>query len=152
MEDRYEKLANSVAVDKTAAIVTSQDGCNNDIYIKTDHEKLDALRSQKRLYADKVYALKKEMKIRPGWGGSGRDKLPRHILNHPKYLHLMDLRCKLTELDLEINKLNKKLKVRGPTFENLFITMVKEKYPNIFKEIKKHVEEHVEEQRKKEQQ
>ena len=136
LSDRYEILANSVAVDKTAATVTSQAACNNDIYIKTDKERLDALRSQKRRYADEVYALKREMKIRPGWGGSGKDKLPRHILDHPKYHHFIYLRDRLRELDLDINKLNKKLKVRKPSFENDFVTKVREKYPHIYDEVK----------------
>ena len=136
MNDRYENLANRVAVDKTASIVTNQSGCDDNIYNKTDKERLEALKSQKRKYSDDVFALKREMKIKPGWGGGVKARLPRHILDHPKYHNFVYLRARLTELDLDINTLKKRVGTGEPRFENVFVTMVKERYPDIFEEIK----------------
>lgn len=135
MKDRYEILGSLTPVNKSAAVVTSQAGCDGEILIKEDKEKLKALSAQKRHYSDKVCNLKEEMKIRPNWD---RRSLPRYILDHPKYLKFVQLRSKLTELDVEINKLNKKVKSKkgGNSFYVDFVTMVKEKYPHIFEEVK----------------
>ncbi len=135
-QDRYEVIASLLTpVDKTAAVVTSQANCDAEIFLTDDKEKLNALSMQKRHYADKVFNLKREMKINPSWNGKS---LPRFVLEHPKYLSLMQLRTKLSELDVEINKLSKKVKLaKGISrFEADFVTMIKKKYPQIFEEVR----------------
>lgn len=135
-QDRYEIIASLLTpVDKTAAVVTSQANCDGEIFITDDKQKLKALSTQKRHYADKVFNLKKEMKINPSWNGKA---LPRFVLEHPKYLSLVQLRTKLSELDVEINKHSKKVKPAKDIsrFECDFVTMVRKKYPQIFEEVR----------------
>ncbi len=134
-QDRYELLANSIPVNRQAAIVTSQVGCESGLYINTDKEKLKALGLQKRHYAEEVILLKREMRIKPNWN---KKSLPMWILNHPKYQYFMDLRNTLAKLDIEITELNRKVKPQDGArrFENDFIAIVKEKYPQIYEEIR----------------
>ena len=136
--DRYEILANSAAVNKTAAIVTSQAGCDDNIFIDTDEEKLKALCTKKSHYAEEMRSLKKEMKIKPSARGR---KLPRFILDHPKYPYYTHLRDKLHELDIGIKHLSEKVKnkISPHKFANDFVTIVKEKYPHIYDEVKESI-------------
>jgi|TARA_R110000823_G_C15880425_1_gene495014 hypothetical protein len=131
-EDRYSKLATATSINKQAAVVTSQAGCDDNIFLKTDKDILEALGSQKRLYADKIVKLKKEMKIRP----SATSKLPRHILEHPAYQVYINTKEKLAELDIKINNHRSDMKPKQHSFADEFVTLVKEKHPSIFNEIK----------------
>lgn len=131
-QDRYELLANSTPINKQAVIVVSQAGCDDNIFI-TDAEKLKVLGSQKRIYADKVTSLKREMRIKPNWDGKA---LPRYILSHSLYPELMDLRHKLACLDSEISSLRQKVKPKIENFDSDFVSIIKQKYPRIFEEVK----------------
>jgi 2-methylcitrate dehydratase PrpD len=132
-EDRYSKLAIANPVNKQAAVVTSQTDCDDNIFLTADKDILKALGSQKRLYADKIIELKKKIGIRPS---RNNDTLPRYILAHPAYQVYVNTKEKLAELDIKINHHRSKMKPKENTFESEFVTLTKEKYPNIFDEIK----------------
>ena len=125
-----------MAVDRTASSVTSQAGCENDIYIKSDEDKLKALGAQKRYYADLVRFLKQELKIKKNWKNG--NNVPPHILNNSKYYELRDTSQKLAELDIKINALNKKVKsnVTKHHYESMFLDLVRDRYPKIYEEVK----------------
>lgn len=131
--DRYEMLANSTPIDKTAALVANQSGCDGNIY-NGDRETLEALGKQKRWLSDKVVELKRELKIKPNWNGK---LVPRHILNNPKYSRLVEMRERLSKIDGHIYELRQILKNENrSTFEVDFISEAKKRYPEIYEEIK----------------
>ena len=87
-------------INKTAALVTNQSGCVDNI-LNDKKQRLKALGKQKAHYANLIVELKHEMKIdRPLKTG----RVPMHILRHPKYPILRGLMDKMWDLDQEILK------------------------------------------------
>lgn len=126
-------------VNKTAAIVTTQEG-TTDNFLLADKETLRVLGLRKKYFMDAIKNLRDEIGI-----DSKREKLgaktkyPRHILRHPKFNQFLSLKESLTKLDAEIFKVRQGLKNAPDTFPERFIAKMKEKYPVIYEEIKNEV-------------
>lgn len=98
-------------------------------------ERLSELKVKKNKYAKEVCELKKELGIKPNWKGK---VLPNDVRGHAKCKYFMKLRSKLTQIDSEITQLYKNgvEKQDYSSFESDFVKIVKEEYPDIFKDVK----------------
>jgi len=125
-----------VPINKQTSIVCSQSGCSDDVFLD-ETERYRALGKQKRHYADLCRDLKIKMGIKNNWK-KGKP-LPEKILKSQNYQVLMGIIDKLAELDNELNRLRPKIKIKDRDFEKIFIDLIREKYPNIYKITKKAV-------------
>lgn len=73
------------SVNKTAGIVTSQNGVTADFRL-ADKETLKVLGERKKFFMDAIIALKEEIGIDRSREGEGaKTKYPPKILRHPKF-------------------------------------------------------------------
>lgn len=138
----YEKIISSSPVNKQAGLVTQQSGSRE--FLLSDREQLRVLGERKKHLMDLTVNLKKEIGIDQRAGSGSNTKYPRKILRHPDFKTYMGMKETLSALDSEIFEIKQRLKqVEAPkslrSFENHFVDLVKEKYPNIFDEIKKKI-------------
>lgn len=124
-------------VNKTASIVTNQSGTSDD-FMLNNKEKLKVLGMRKKHLMDMIVSLKKEIGIDARKGTGANTKYPRKILQHPSYRLYRDAQDSITKLDQEIYQLRRIMDKTEPriSFENRFVTKIKEKYPDIYEEIR----------------
>lgn len=121
-------------VNKTAGIVTSQNGVRSDFRL-ADRESLKVLGERKKFFMDAIIALKEEIGIDRSRERLGaKAKYPPKILRHPKFKQMKSLKESITKLDAEIKAVRDRIKLNGPieTFEESFVNYVRENHSEIY--------------------
>lgn len=135
----YDKILNSAPINKTAAIVTSQAGCDDNFLIKAKEE-IQIYTKRKHAIEQQIVELKKIIGIDYRESSSG--KLPRKVLNHPEYKRFLRLREDVNELRQKImdakTRLDKKDKI-DPNFFRLVTLHLRHRFPDIYSQIEEDI-------------
>lgn len=125
-------------INKQSSIITSQDGCEETIYLELK-EQLKVLGKRKAELGLRAKSLKEKLGYVHNRKSLGKNKkYPQHVLNNPIFKRYERTREELQKLDVEINSLKSKIEFNKPpeSFERRFISKVRDSYPKIYEEIK----------------
>lgn len=135
----YDKILTSAPVNKPAAVITSQGGISHG-FKNSPEQELEVLCERKGLLQTQCYKLKREIGIDPRGKKKGAErKYPQRILAHPQYKVYMGIRDELATLEEQIiaTRANiKKAAPKYPKFEEHFISIIKNKHPDIYESVK----------------